>query len=194
MGLEVRAYSVLVVSAADKFNSVISEMLSQAGYRDICFESSVNAAQRAFSEKSYDFIIINSPLPDDVGSRFAIDVCTSGSSVALLIVRTEIYDEVNEKVSKHGVFVMAKPMSKPLVEMALNWMASSRERLRKNEKKTTTIEEKMEEIRLVNRAKWILINELKMGEPEAHRYIEKQAMDKCISKRQVAQNIIKTYS
>ena len=38
------------------------------------------------------------------------------------------------------------------------------------------------------------ISELKMDEPEAHRYIEKQAMDQCISKRQVAQNIIKTYS
>ena len=56
------------------------------------------------------------------------------------------------------------------------------------------IEEKMEEIRVVNRAKWILIRELKLDEPEAHRYIEKQAMDRCISKRIVAEEIIKTYS
>jgi len=56
------------------------------------------------------------------------------------------------------------------------------------------VEEKMEEIRLVNRAKWLLISELKMDEPLAHRYIEKQAMDRCISKREVAEEIIKTYS
>ena len=56
------------------------------------------------------------------------------------------------------------------------------------------IEEKMEEIRIVNRAKWLLISELKMDEPQAHRYIEKQAMDRCISKREVADEIIKTYS
>lgn len=194
MSLEVRAYSILVVSAAEKFNSVIEELLSESGYRDVTYESSISSAQRAFSERSFDFIIINAPLPDDMGSRFAIDICTSSSSVALLIVRTEIFDEVNEKVSRHGVFVMPKPMSKPLVSMALAWMASSKERLKKSEKKTTSIEEKMEEIRTVNRAKWLLIRELKMEEPEAHRFIEKQAMDQCVSKKSVALDIIKTYS
>ena len=73
-------------------------------------------------------------------------------------------------------------------------MRSERERLRKLEKKTLTIEEKMEEIRVVNRAKWILIHELKMEEPQAHRYIEKQAMDCCTSKRSVAEKIIKLYT
>ena len=61
-------------------------------------------------------------------------------------------------------------------------------------KKSLSIEEKMAEIRVVNRAKWILITELKMSEPDAHRYIEKQSMDQCISKRQIAEEIIKTYS
>ena len=73
-------------------------------------------------------------------------------------------------------------------------MSSARERLRKSEKKALSIEEKMEEIRIVNRAKWILIRELKLDEPEAHRYIEKQAMDRCISKRIIAEEIIKTYA
>ena len=73
-------------------------------------------------------------------------------------------------------------------------MSSARERLRKSEKKALSIEEKMEEIRIVNRAKWLLIRELKLDEPEAHRYIEKQAMDRCISKRIVAEEIIKTYA
>ena len=56
------------------------------------------------------------------------------------------------------------------------------------------IEEKMEEIRFVNKAKWLLIRELKMDEPEAHRYIEKQAMDRCVTRREIAAEIIKLYS
>ena len=56
------------------------------------------------------------------------------------------------------------------------------------------IYEKMLEIRTVNRAKWLLIDQFKMTESDAHRYIEKQAMDACISRREVAENIIKTYS
>ena len=56
-----------------------------------------------------------------------------------------------------------------------------------------TVEEKIDEIRLVNRAKWLLIECLSMTEADAHRYIEKQAMDLRLSKREVAENIIKTY-
>jgi response regulator NasT len=52
----------------------------------------------------------------------------------------------------------------------------------------------MEEIRLVNRAKWLLIENLKMTESDAHHYIEKQAMDRCCSKKEIALGIIKTYS
>ena len=55
------------------------------------------------------------------------------------------------------------------------------------------MEEKIEEIRLVNRAKWLLIECLGMTEPEAHRYIEKQSMDQRISKREAAEAVIKTY-
>lgn len=77
---------------------------------------------------------------------------------------------------------------------ALSWLESARERLRQFEKKSLSIDEKMAEIRLVNKAKWILISELKMSEPEAHRYIEKQAMDRHITKQIIAEEIIKTYT
>ena len=97
-------------------------------------------------------------------------------------------------MSLHGVFTLSKPTSKPTMAIALSWLSSAREKLRKTEKKALSIEEKMEEIRIVNRAKWLLISELKMDEQGAHRYMEKQAMDRCISKRIVAEEIIKTYA
>lgn len=52
----------------------------------------------------------------------------------------------------------------------------------------------MEEIRIINRAKWLLINEKTMVEPKAHHYIEKQAMDLCLSKREIAEEIIQAYT
>ena len=61
------------------------------------------------------------------------------------------------------------------------------------EQKTASVEEKIEEIRIVNRAKWLLIEQLKMTEKEAHRYIEKQAMDRCVTRRTIAENILATY-
>ena len=183
MSLKERCYSVLVVSAAEKLNIALSDILPESRYQPIKIVSSVNEGKRVWSERSYDFVIINSPLPDDAGIRFAIDLGNAKGTVVLLCVRAELHDVIRERVSEYGVFTLSKPLSRPVLSLALNWMASTRERLRKLEKKTLSVEEKMEEIRLFNRAKWLLISELKMDEPQAHHYIEKQAMDRCISKK-----------
>ena len=179
MGLEERVYSVLVATAAESFRTALTELLPEASYSPVCFVSDAGAARRAAAERDFDFVIINSPLPDDLGVRFAIDLCASKSAVVLLLVRAELHDGTYVKVAPHGVFTLPKPTARQSLLRALAWMASARERLRRYEKNTLTIEEKMEEIRLVNRAKWLLIRELHMDEPQAHRYIEKQAMDRC---------------
>ncbi len=194
MSLKERIYSVLIISASDNFNNVLSTLLLESNYSPTQIVSNISAAKRALAERDFDYVIINSPLPDGVGTRFAIDTCSSGNVVVLLLVRTELHADIYDKVAEHGVFTLSKPTAKPILATALSWMASARERLRKTEKKTLSIEEKMEEIRIVNRAKWLLISELQMEEPEAHRYIEKQAMDQCVTRKAVAEEIVKKYS
>ena len=52
---------------------------------------------------------------------------------------------------------------------------------------------KLEDIKLLNRAKSCLISYLGMTEPQAHRYIQKHAMDARITPREVSEEILKTY-
>lgn len=190
MSLKERVYSVLVVSASDSFNTVVSPLLSESHCAPIRFVSDVSSARRALADRSYDFVIINAPLPDDIGMRLAIDAADQRGTVVLFLIRSEYHDEIHNRVVEHGVFTLPKPLSKPSMINALSWLSSAREKLRRAEKKTLSVEEKMEEIRLVNRAKWILISEKGMDEADAHRLIEKQAMDRCISKKAVAESII----
>ena len=194
MSLKERAYSILIVSATDAFTSALADLFSAAKYSPIHTVSSVSAARCELTEKTYDFVIINSPLRDDAGIRFAIDTCSNKQSVVLLLVKSDIHNGVHDQVTEYGVFTLSKPISKVTMSYALNWLESARERLRQFEKKSLSIEEKMAEIRLVNKAKWILISQLSMSESEAHRYREKQAMDRCVTKRTIAEEIIKTYS
>lgn len=194
MSLKERVYSVLLVSAAENFNAVLYELLPKSKYSPVYTVASVSAAKRAMVERDFDFVIVNAPLPDENGMRFAIDTCVKSGTIVLFVVKSDIYAEIYDKVAEYGVFVLPKPTSRPIMTNALDWMGSARERLRKTEKKALSIEEKMEEIRIINKAKWLLIGELKMDESDAHRYIEKQAMDQCVSKREIAENIIKTYS
>ncbi len=191
MSLKERIYSVLIVSASETLNTAIKALLAQSKYEPVCTVPDISAAKRAFAEREYDLMIINSPLPDDSGVHFAIDACHTGGTVVLLLARAELHAQLYERVAEHGVFTLPKPLSKPTLVTALCWMSSARERLRSIEKKSLSIEEKMEEIRIVNRAKWLLISKQGMDEVTAHHYIEKQAMDRCISKRRAAEDILK---
>ena len=188
-----RAYSVLVVSSTERFSRSLSSLLPETEYYPIHFSTSAAAAKRVLLDRSYDLVLINTPLSDDFGTKLAIDVCSEKGAVALLFVKNELYSEIYSKTVDYGVFTVPKPTSSQMVSQALNWMCATRERLRRMEKKTLSIQEKMEEIRLVNRAKWMLIDRLKMTEEAAHHYIEKQAMDRCVTRREIAENIIKTY-
>ena len=194
MDLKERSYSALVVSAAEKLNTSLSEILSESDCDPVRFCADISSAKRVWNDRSFDFVIINSPLPDDPGVRFAIDTVSSKGTVVLLLLRPEFYEGVYDKVVEHGVFTLRKPLSRQSVYVGLSWMSRARERLRGLEKKTLSVEEKMEEIRLVNRAKWVLISELKMDEPQAHRYLEKQAMDRGLTKRELAEEIIRIYT
>lgn len=193
MSLKERVYSVLVISAKEKFNASLQSLLPESEYAPVQMVSSVSLAKRVLLERSFDFVFINTPLPDDFGTRFAIEISGNKGTVILLLVRNEVYEEVCDKVTEYGILTLPKPASKQMVAHTLNFMAGIRERLRKLENKSLSMEEKMKEIRLVNRAKWVLIDELKMSEADAHRYIEKQAMDRCVSRREIAEEIISTY-
>lgn len=193
MGFSKRVYSVLNVSASEKLNTALISMLPEARYDPVVTVGSIAEAERVRAERSFDFVLVNSPLSDGSGIDFAAASGGRSESVVLLLVRAEQYDAVRAKTADKGVFTLSKPFSSAKLELALDWMACTRERLRAMTRNTVSLEEKMEEIRLVNRAKWLLISELKMDENAAHRYIEKLAMDRCERKRTVAEEIIKTY-
>lgn len=194
MDFKEQLYSVLIVSASEKFNTSLLGLFPDYKYDPVTLVKSISSAKRILAEREYDFIIVNSPLPDNDGISFSVDVSSGKNAVVMMFARSEIYASVFDRVSKAGVYTLPKPTAKPIIVQGLDWLASTRERLRKLEKKTLSLEDKMQEIRLINRAKWLLISECQMKEDEAHRFIEKQAMDRCVSRREIAEGIIARYS
>ena len=193
MVFQERTYSVLLVSASDKFNTTTMSLLPMTDYWPVTTVKSIAEAKRLLLDHPYDIILINAPLPDDFGMRLAIDACNESGAGVLLFVKSEHYNDIYAKVVGYGVMTLSKPTSLQMVAQSLRVLCATRERLRKVEERQATVEEKIEEIRVVNRAKWLLIECLSMTEAQAHRYIEKQSMDLRISKREVAENIIETY-
>ncbi len=188
-----RRYSVLLVSSSPKFNESMLALLPENRFYPVAAVSDVSSARRRLLESKYDIVIINAPLPDDFGTRLALNICDNSGTAVLLFVKAEHYPDINGRVSPFGVLVLPKPATSQAVSQSLQLLCGTRERLRRMEQKTASIEEKMEEIRIINRAKLLLMEQLKMTEKEAHRFIEKQAMDRCVTRITIAQSILSTY-
>ena len=108
----------------------------------------------------------------------------------ILVSPADICEDVKERVADHGILVIPKPVNRALVSRAVRFMCAIRDKYKKAEKKAQTLEEKMDEIRIVNRAKLILIETEHMSEDDAHRYIGKQAMDRGVSRGVISREII----
>lgn len=171
---------------------MLSELLPGGLFAPVDSVSSPAEARAAARERVYEMYFINAQHNDEDARSLAVDAAESGAVVLLLVAACE-YGSVRDNVRTHGVLAVRKPVTVPMMEQAADFMCAIAERQRRLRSATASAEEKLEDMKLVNRAKWLLIDNLKMTEAEAHRYIERQAMQRCIRKREVAEIIIKTY-
>lgn len=186
-GKEIR--SVLVVSGSDKIYDFIVDLLPQKEFYPVARASSTGEARRLLVSQQYDILVINTPLPDDFGIDLALDFADSPMCI-MLMVKDEIYAEVSYKVEDAGIVAISKPSTKQIVYSSMKLLSAMVSKLRRLEKKTRTLEEKMADMRMINHAKWLLIDKKKISEQEAHHMIEHHAMDRRISKREAAREII----
>ena len=188
-----RTYSLLLASPSDRFNQTLRPLLPPERFSPVITVSSAADARRQLAARHPDLLLVNAPLPDEFGTKLALHIIDKSSAGVLLLVGAEHYPDISVRLSPYGILTLQKPTTPQLILQSLQLLCGTRERLRKMEQKTASIEEKMAEIRLVNRAKWLLIDREGMTEQDAHRFIEKQAMDRCVTRRAVADQIIARY-
>lgn len=187
-----KKYRILVAGAGDKIGDFISEILPAGDYEPILRATDAGHARRLLLSTEVDIVIINAPLTDEFGIDLALDLSQSSMGI-LLMVKNELFDQVCSRVEDSGVLTLGKPMSRQMFYGSVKLLTALSSRLARMEKQQKTLQEKMQDIRIVNRAKWLLIEHLHMREEDAHYYIEKQAMDTRLSRREVAENIIRSY-
>ena len=185
--------SILVVSVSSKIYDIFADLAKDRFRFGIHRAASISEAKRMTLLQDFDIVVINAPLKDESGIDFAVNIATDNSAGVLLLINNEYYEQVLDKVMEYGVLTVSKPISRQALYESLNLLVATNYRIKKVEKKNEKLTAKMEEVRIVNRAKWVLIESLGLSEEEAHRVIEKQAMDVRQSKREVAETIIRTY-
>lgn len=185
--------SALIISSSAKSVEFLTEMLNQSNINHIDVAFSANETRKQLSKNNYDLCVINSPLTDEFGENLACDIASSGTAQVIMLVKAEAYEEISNKVEDFGVVIISKPLNKSLFLNALKISNATFKKMQIIQKENQKLIQKISDIRIIDRAKCILVSHLAITEPEAHKYIEKQAMDMRITRRAVAEEILKTY-
>ena len=180
---------VLIVSPKQS-GEKIAAMLDRAQFDPPRIAENAGEARRLLSRDSFDIIIINSPLSDEQGFELALDLVEQSYSGVMLIVKSEIYDQTRYRVEDQGVLTVQKPLTASNFQVSLDLVNATARRLAAAEEENQKLRRKLEETRIVSRAKVILITRRGMSESDAHRFIEKGAMDSRLTRREFAERII----
>lgn len=185
--------SVLVISKSDEVAAPLVELMRGEHYHDVSSVFSVQQARSAVRERDFDVIVINTPIQDSGGIDLSVELAKNSHSGVFVLMKSDVYEKCRDGVEENCVFAVQKPVNRAAFHQCLRIWEISKNRLLNLESENLKLKHQVEEMKIINRAKCTLMQCLTMSEQQAHRYIEKQAMDMRISRLQVAQRVLSTY-
>lgn len=184
---------VLLVAGSKKAREQLIQLLKNSGVSMVTAAENGGEARRILIEQEFDLALINTPLLDEFGYELAIEAAEESNSGVIILVKNENADAIAAKVEDYGVIVVPKPLSRQIFYQSLKMVTAMRRRIVGLKKENLKLQNKVAEIKIVDRAKCVLIQYLNMTEPEAHRYIEKKSMDNRMTRKEIAENILRAY-
>ncbi|MBR1759098.1 MAG: ANTAR domain-containing protein [Lachnospiraceae bacterium] len=187
---EVLLHSLLIVSGSEAFDAVVRKALPPGNYMSVNVQRNAAAARRSILERFYDLIVINAPVGDAAEPTFALDLAEMCQAAIVMAVPQEAYEEVREQVVDAGILVIAKPFTVNQMRGVLRLAIAWERKLHELRQKVQKAQEKYEDERIINRAKFLLMEKRGLTEKEAHRQIGAQAMNHGTSRRRIAEWIL----
>lgn len=184
---------VLIVASTAGSTTFLTEVLSEYRAQEVATVQSGGQARRFLLDRTAELVVINAPLPDETGVELALDIAREGLTQVILLLKGERYELTSERLEEGGVLVLQKPLNRAVFWSALKLATAAYHRLRRAQGEAQRLRTQIEDIRLVDRAKWMLVSHLGLSEAQAHKTIEKRAMDMRVTKREVAEGILRTY-
>lgn len=184
-------YSIVIFSQEGDTLDNITLTASEYGFKHISV-SDGSGAKDFLNNNPPSLVVINTPLASEFGLELAVHASKLDCGV-IIAASSKICSEIAKKIGSLNIFILPKPLSKQLLLQAFRFVMLSKEHSSELESEKEQLENKLRDTRLINRAKCVLVEYLRISEADAHRQIQKRAMDMQVSQADVAQDILKTY-
>ena len=171
----------------------IVQTLTENGFDCVAQASDgAQAVEQALSLKP-DLVLMDIKMPGTDGLQAAEMLSEHKIPVVLLTAFSS--PDLVDRASAAGVYnYVVKPFNPENLIPGLKIALSLHSRISQAAQDVEQMAEKLESRKLVDRAKGLLTEKMKMNEPEAFRWIQKASMDRRLTMRQVAETVIEQLS
>jgi len=190
----VSAGGILIVCSRPDLIKELRTLMLRQGYSAAEYSLSANEARRKLDIFEPELILINAPLQDELGIDLVLDISEKTDAGIIILAKHEHLEEMQYKLEKVGALILPKPINKTTLLQTARFAVNSRRSLRGLKLQNDDLERKINDRKIIEKAKWLLVERMNMTEPQAHRYIQKRAMDTRVSQVKIAEEILSGFN
>lgn len=145
---------------------------------------------RSIDIARFDFIFISVPLENENGLSLLTELRKLTEAHLIAIVREDAADAALKKLSPIGAYIVTKPVYKGALMQAIRFCETHAGSEVVFRRRIAELEKQAELDKKLMRAKLIVMSKEQLSEDEAHRRIQKLAMDLRVSQYEISDDII----
>nr|WP_223881048.1 response regulator [Nesterenkonia ebinurensis] len=181
---------VLVAEDETLIRLDIVEILTGAGYQVVGEAENGERAVELAREHQPDLVVMDVKMPVMDGITAAKTIAEEKIAPVVMLTAFSQRDLVESAREAGAMAYVVKPFGENDLVPAIEVAAARFEELRALEQEVSSLAEKFETRKLVDRAKSLLISTMGLSEPEAFRWIQKTSMDRRLTMREVAETVV----
>ena len=182
---------ILAVSPTEKSLDAIRMLLERDG-AEISLASSASSARRRILDEEWDTVVINFPLQDESGMELASMAAAETNAAVIMLMRRETAEEFSHTLLSQGILIVEKPIVRQILQSTLSLSSYIKMMREENNRKIENLERRLDEMKIVSKAKCAIVRKKDIEEEEAHKLIERTAMNRRISLKDAALYILRT--
>ena len=179
---------ILIAAGSEKTCATYTEMLGSSNYEITSVTEA--AAIRALDPDEFSVFFISLPLADESGVKLLDELAGKAEVPICAVVRSDIPEKAHARLVKDNAYILKRPVSRSNLLLAAELLSSFYGKSADMRARISELERKNDEIKLLSRAKLVLIETRGMTENDAHRYILRTAMNSQSSIDEVCRDII----
>ncbi len=188
---KVRLEALIVSGSKAEFDSVCG-VVKRAGNCNVTYVGSGAGALNIAAKNGYDLIVVGA-VADMPRERAAKELSAIASVGVIMLFEGDAFEKTARKAAEYGIVVVPANGDAENLFSAVVLLNAVNARMENVRNQNEGLKKKLDDVKVIDRAKMILMQTLGYDEQQAHRHIERQAMELRLGRREIAMNILKTY-